>query len=142
MRLPRYRQEGADLARCRYMESLRKRSSDAGCPHHHHQQHHHEWRRNSSTLSRGSRCHRSAELEVSGSSASSTLPKRRQDSTKRSAPSLGELGDGPTRASRISIDKIDDDLLLKMVRRSSCKGKPEQPKDPQQPNGKGPSVRD
>ena len=117
----RYRLEGADLIKCRHAESLRKaRGSDAGststgtgggsCRHHYH----HEWRRNSSTLSRG-RVHRSAELDVIG-----TLPKRRQDSTKRSAPSLGELGDGPTRASRISIDKIDDDLLLKMVHKPEC----------------------
>ena len=107
--------EGADLAKCRHAESLRKkRGSDASyhsCHHHHH----HEFRRNSSTLSRG-RPHRSAELDVNG-----TLPKaKRQDSTKRSAPSLRELGDGPTRASRISIDQIDDDLLLKMVHKSNC----------------------
>ncbi|XP_016839894.1 uncharacterized protein LOC100123134 isoform X2 [Nasonia vitripennis] len=113
----KYRQEGVDLVKCRHIESLRRsRGSDAGstgsgCHHHHH---HHEWRRNSSTLSRG-RAHRSAELDVVG-----TLPKRRQDSTKRSAPSLGELGDGPTRASRISIDKIDDELLLKMVHKPDC----------------------
>uniref|UniRef100_A0ABD2WI53 PDZ domain-containing protein n=1 Tax=Trichogramma kaykai TaxID=54128 RepID=A0ABD2WI53_9HYME len=111
----KYRLEGADLEKNRQAELLRKkRGSDASshsCQHHHF----YERRRNSSTLSHR-RAHRSAELDVNG-----TLPKtKRQDSTKRSAPSLRELGDGPTRASRISIDKIDDDLLLKMVHKSGC----------------------
>ncbi|KAJ8674647.1 hypothetical protein QAD02_010433 [Eretmocerus hayati] len=135
----KYRLEGADLARCRHAESWRKSRGSLGscsgsvgshsCQQHHshscqhthscHHQHQHDsWRRNSSTLCRG-RAHRSAELDVNGSAGGSTLPKTsRQDSTKRSAPSLRELGDGPTRASRISIDKIDDELLLKMVRNS------------------------
>ena len=80
-----------------------------------------KFHRTSSTLSRektSERCHRSAEFDL----INGTLPKRRQDSTKRSAPSL----DADARHYR-ALEKLDDDLVLKLIKRKQNMEGPKHP---------------
>lgn len=86
------------------------------------------FRRTPSTLSRGhttaDHYYRSAEFNLLG-----TLPKKRYDSTKRSAPSL----DADARHYR-ALEKLDDDLVQKMCKhRTEC----EKAKNRLLANGKG-----